>query len=720
MTTKKSTFPPSKEQEKFLKYLEKKYNIVGDCVAGSGKTTTCFFIANKFIDKKILLLTYNSHLKSEVRLKSIEFGIENIEIHSYNSLVYKYYDDSGYDDSTMREVIKNNIEPKVSIPNFDMVIVDESQDMTYLYYGFITKFLRDMKSKYKLIILGDKNQSIYKFKDSDERFLTMSPYIWGKRTFINLSLSVSYRLTNQIGQFINEVMLGYERIKTVRDGPKVKYVVTDKIFSVYTYIADLVTKMIKEDNIPPEEIFILAFSIKSSSAPIKQLENKLVQNGIPLYYPTSDETKLDESIIRKKVVFSTFHQSKGRERKVTIIYGFDNTHFKFFETKANPVICPDTLYIAATRPKEQLVVIQSNEQGILPFMKKNEEEIQELDYVEFIDLGTNFNKNLNLKKKEENVHKTSPTEIVRFLNDHTMKEIQPLVRQIFKTERKSSYLVDMPSKVNFIEDKFEDVSDINGIVIPMLYEIEEYGSSSVINSVLSEQYHILTKSTNRFLQNAFLKLENYENCGLKYYIYITILYISMKEKIFNKLSQITRYDWLKLEMVEECMQALRDELNKEEEENEIDNETYFEYEIMYDSYDFSEFGKIFFHGFIDVVSYSNIYELKCTEVLSLDHYLQLVVYNWLWNKTRKNKLGSRKFKLLNMKTGEIAILIDNPEIIDKIMGLLIKNKYQEKTNISDDQFLDMCANYNLNNNEKFLHKYDEIDKNNKIEKNRLL
>ena len=39
------------------------------------------------------------------------------------------------------------------------------------------------------------------------------------------------------------------------------------------------------------------------------------------------------------------------------------------------------------------------------------------------------------------------------------------------------------------------------------------------------------------------------------------------------------------------------------------------------------------------------------------------------------------------------------KIIDKIMGLLIKNKYQEKTNISDDQFLEMCANYNLNNNE---------------------
>ena len=697
MTTKKLNFIPSKEQEKFLKYLEKKYNIVGDCVAGSGKTTTCFFIANKFIDKKILLLTYNSHLKSEVRLKSIELGIENMEIHSYNSLVYKYYDDSGYDDSTMNNVIKNNVEPKTEIPNFHMVIIDESQDMTYLYYGFITKFLRDMKSKYKLIILGDKNQSIYKFKDSDQRFLTMSPQIWGKRTFANLTLSVSYRLTNPIGQFINEVMLGYERIKTVRDGPKVKYIVTDKIFAVYNYIAELVTKMIKEDNIPPDEIFILAFSIKSSSAPIKQLENKLVQNGIPLYYPTSDETKLDESIIRKKVVFSTFHQSKGRERKVTIIYGFDNTHFKFFETKANSNICPDTLYIAATRPKEQLVVIQSNEQGILQFLKKSEEEIQKLDYVEFINLGTNFNKNVNLKKFE-NIHKTSPTEIVRFLNDHTIKEIQPLIRQIFKTERKASYLVDLPSKVNFTEDKFEDVSDINGIVIPMLYEIEEYGSSSVINYVMNKQYNILTKSTNRFLQNAFLNLEKYKNNGLKYYIYITILYISMKENIFNKLSQITQYDWLKLEMVEECIQSLRNELNKEE---KLNNETYFEYEIMYDSNDFSEFGKIFFHGFIDVVSHKHIYELKCTEVLSLDNYLQLVVYSWLWNNTIKNTLGSRIFKLLNIKTGEISILIDNPEIVDEIMYLLVKNKYQEKTNISDDQFLEMCANYNLHNTNRF-------------------
>ena len=54
-------------------------------------------------------------------------------------------------------------------------------------------------------------------------------------------------------------------------------------------------------------------------------------------------------------------------------------------------------------------------------------------------------------------------------------------------------------------------------------------------------------------------------------------------------------------------ESLRDELNKEDElENKGVNETYFEYEIMYDSYDFSEFGKIFFHGFIDVVSSKNI------------------------------------------------------------------------------------------------------------------
>jgi hypothetical protein len=62
-------------------------------VPGSGKTSTVLILCQEdwAKEKKILMLTYNSKLKEEVRLKKDELGLKNLEVHSYHSLYYKYY-----------------------------------------------------------------------------------------------------------------------------------------------------------------------------------------------------------------------------------------------------------------------------------------------------------------------------------------------------------------------------------------------------------------------------------------------------------------------------------------------------------------------------------------------------------------------------------------------------------------------------------------------------
>ena len=80
------------------------------------------------------------------------------------------------------------------------------------------------------------------------------------------------------------------------------------------------------------DFFILAPSVKSIKSPIRQLANELSNNKIPIYVPISDEEKIDEDIIKDKMVFSTFHQVKGLERKIVIIFNFDNSYFLFYNT----------------------------------------------------------------------------------------------------------------------------------------------------------------------------------------------------------------------------------------------------------------------------------------------------------------------------------------------------------------------------------------------------
>jgi superfamily I DNA/RNA helicase len=81
---------PSDEQMSIIHNLEHK-NVLVDSVAGSGKTTTNLFIAQRFKSKRILLLTYNAKLKIETRDKVKKMKINNLQVDSYHSFCYGKY-----------------------------------------------------------------------------------------------------------------------------------------------------------------------------------------------------------------------------------------------------------------------------------------------------------------------------------------------------------------------------------------------------------------------------------------------------------------------------------------------------------------------------------------------------------------------------------------------------------------------------------------------------
>ena len=88
-------------------------SIYVDAVAGSGKTTVCIFIAKKNKHKNILQVTYNKHLKNEVREKVKVSGVEaNLEINTYHSLGVKFYDESAKTDDGIIKILEQNKLPK--------------------------------------------------------------------------------------------------------------------------------------------------------------------------------------------------------------------------------------------------------------------------------------------------------------------------------------------------------------------------------------------------------------------------------------------------------------------------------------------------------------------------------------------------------------------------------------------------------------------------------
>ena len=313
----------SNEQQSVIDSLVLDYNIIVDSVAGSGKTTCNLHIAKYFTQLNILLLTYNAKLKIETREKVSKLNILNLETQSYHSFCVKHYDNKCYTDTTIQAILQKN-QHLLDPIDYDIIIIDEAQDMSHLYYQLVCKIYKDNNKCAKICIVGDKFQSIFQFNGSDERFITMADKIFMFNTFPwkICKLSTSFRITFEMSEFINHCMLKDTRILSSKiSSKKPRYIFNDGkcniIFEEVVYYLSI--------GYQPEDIFILAPSIRSENSPIKKLENLIKLKSDVNVYAAGENEKIDDEIIKGKIVFATFHQTKGLERKVTIVFHFDDS-----------------------------------------------------------------------------------------------------------------------------------------------------------------------------------------------------------------------------------------------------------------------------------------------------------------------------------------------------------------------------------------------------------
>ena len=188
--------PPISDEQLNVVNNIKNNNVIVDSVAGSGKTTTNIFISLYYKDKNILLLTYSKRLKNETRDKIKVLNIKNLEVHSYHSFFVKYYNESCYTDESLIEHINCEIKTQIK---YDIIILDEVQDMSPLYFEIVCKLISDNTQKdIRICILGDRYQNIFDFKGSDDRFIVHANKIFpGELPWSFCTLSESFRLTKK-------------------------------------------------------------------------------------------------------------------------------------------------------------------------------------------------------------------------------------------------------------------------------------------------------------------------------------------------------------------------------------------------------------------------------------------------------------------------------------------------------------------------------------------
>jgi hypothetical protein len=673
---------PSDEQQAIINAIQNGQNVFVNAVPGSGKTTTVTSLAHQTPQKRILQLTYNASLKDEVRIKTKD--LPNIEVHSYHSFCVKFYDKTGYQDKAIDRIIKTDQKPLRTI-EFDIISTDETQDQTSVYFQFVKKIIRDNTIKQiTQLLLGDSRQSIYKFKGADSRFLSHCNHIWDA-TFIELELRTSYRLTKPIASFINNIMIGTERIHVVKDGPPVTYMIDDvfKPHNIFTMIETFL-----KEGFTYDDIFILAPSVRSNKAsdiksPIIKLENKLREAGHPCYVPIDDDGKLDDKVLRGKIVFSTFHTSKGRERKIVFVYSFDAIWYNYFSStydKEHLDVCPNELYVAVSRASVKLIVIHSHKCKPLPFITMPLSELSQQPYIEFLVKCMPESEN-HVSEKPRDI---SNTDLVRFITDDIRPVLQTMIDIIFTTVSPAYTTISIPSTVKMESGLVEFVADLNGDTIPLIYQYKgEYDTEKIISSIHSNL------SIHPSIRKELEKLPPKIVIPADYLLLANIL-AANASKYINRIYQITSYDWLSQDTVDECITVLDKFLDDGPYDFEIDLMHTYTGKSIYAEYYVPGFGKYNIHGHVDAINLTNIWELKCVDSLQIEHLLQLCVYAWIWNQIMAEYYGPRKFYILNMRTGEVLELDNTSYLINDIIDLLFQNKYKNRHALSDDAFIEQC------------------------------
>jgi len=103
------------------------------------------------------------------------------------------------------------------------------------------------------------------------------------------------------------------------------------------------------------------------------LANNLSTNhNIPIFIPTSDSEKLDTQLSNNKIIFATFHQVKGLERKCVIVMGFDNSYYYYYNPDGNKDQCPNEVYVGLTRCSERLTIVHHYKRNFIDFIDQNE------------------------------------------------------------------------------------------------------------------------------------------------------------------------------------------------------------------------------------------------------------------------------------------------------------------------------------------------------------
>jgi hypothetical protein len=321
-------------------------------------------------------------------------------------------------------------------------------------------------------------------------------------------------------------------------------------------------------------------------------------------------------------------------------------------------------------------------------------------------------------------HRTTPTDLIKFIPESVLEEITPILDSIFikMSNETETDVIDIPAVIQTRKGFHEDISDLNGIAIPMMFFDHLLGSQTppdntesipfihssgdVLHSIIDQNMMDVKPNEHAYLKKIINELP--ERCSSTAdYLYLSNVYIAVKEKLYFKLNQIDHYEWIPDCVREQCFERMQTQLKHEcfvnhtfsaslEKTliNQTDDENHRNIDEVLTQYFPNELFR--FTARSDLITDFCVWELKCTNSIVNDHLLQVVIYAWIWRHVNENirELENiRDFRIFNIKTGEILRLEATTQQLTDIMIAILKGKYGELPPKEDADFVDECKKH---------------------------
>lgn len=664
-------------EQKQVEVLLKTANVAVDSVAGSGKTFTALHIAKSNPARKHLLITYNAKLKLDTRKRVKSLNMTNLAVHTYHSYAF------AKDDYELVDHIHKGI---VFETKFDTVLVDEVQDMKPLFFQLLCFIVKTHTSPgVRLCLFGDRDQCIYKFMKADARYLTLAPQLWEKRLLTEwqrTTLSQSYRITQPMAHFVNKCMFGFDKMAAPKPSTvKPEYLKVNpwaERGQLYRRVRALLVEY------KPEDVYILAYSLKNKM--MQRLENniKIDFPSVNTYAQLGDECALNESVLKNKLAFCTFHSSKGTERKVVVVLGFDHTYFEYYARDESQDACPNLLYVAATRATERLILVQGDRP--LPFLKK-EHIHATCDVYEEEALppceqcgGGHFNPCTAAPRlRAANGSTKSVTELLRHLDPDTLARCFDMLT--LRVVKQGGEFNMMPPTMKhsappFENSTMEEVSDITGTAIPAFYEMKKSGACTLVdcmNGWFVRYPQVLVdmgKGRYRLPKTLTMNPVTAED-----FLFWANCWLATDSGYVGRVTQLKNYDWFDDAAMEQCAERMDDTMLRinmapDEYERKLD------IDVQPETHGFKMTGRA------DMLDRNTLLEVKATSELKREHYLQVALYMFMMERTGIARPHNYLYNVLSDELVEVECVC-----LKDLVAELFRSKYAKKLEMGDDAFL---------------------------------